>query len=275
VLVASGCALALALALLSYVRVSDGGLVYRNPEIWSNEATLGLSTPSEPEWRSQLPPTAQLQPLTALVDQYAAYATSDAVVRSLQKQGLLPRSGTTAKGTALGAAGIAANAVPSPLNGQPTPLLKISGSGASPAAATRLTIRATDAFIEYARSRQDALKIPKNQRVKLRVIKRASEPTLTAPRSKTNFIIILFAGLSATVAAAFIRDNVRRAGERKRAPEAVSTLDPIVREAEPPLLNGSEPVHGAAEHSSRSGRAKVRDSEVPAMSHTRRSARSG
>ena len=251
--------------------------MYRSPEIWSNEATLALSTPSEPEWRSQLPETAQLQPLTALVDQYAAYATSDAVVRSLQKEGLLPRSGTTT-GTTAGAVGIAANAVPSPLNGQPTPLLKITGMATSPAAATRLTIRATDAFIEYARSRQDAVKIPKNQRVELRVLKRASVPTLTAPRSKTNFIIILFAGLSATVAAAFIRDNVQRAGERKSAPEPVSALDPFVREAEPPLLNGSEPLHGAAEHAARSGRAEVRDSdvpEVPAISHTRRSARSG
>lgn len=246
----TGCALALALALLSYVRVSGDGLTYRSPEIWSNEATLGLSTPSEPEWRSQLPPTAQSQPLATLVDQYAAYATSDPVITSLQKQGLLPRRGEKSEGAA-----IAANAVPSPLNGQPTPLLTITGSGTSPAEATRLTIRATEAFLDYARSRQDAAKIPESQRVELRILKRADVPTLIAPRSKTKLIIILLAGLTATVAAAFLRDNLMRARKRQSQAEPVTVLDPIMREAQPPLLAGTEPVRAAPEHGSSSRRS--------------------
>ena len=84
-----GCVLALALALLSYVRVSADGLAYRKPEIWSNVATLGLTTPKAPEWRWTISPTAQPQPLSGLVDQYAAYATSDHVIRALRKQGFL------------------------------------------------------------------------------------------------------------------------------------------------------------------------------------------
>ena len=71
---------ALALAMLSYVRVSADGLTYRNPEVWSNEATLELSDPSYPELRSTLPPTADPNRFTSLVDQYVALATSDDVV---------------------------------------------------------------------------------------------------------------------------------------------------------------------------------------------------
>ena len=257
--------------MFSYVRVSDGGLAYRKPEVWSNVATIVLTTPDSPEWRSKIPPAAASQPLAGLADQYAAYATSDAVLKALQKRGLLPRPGSTSGGAA-----IAANAVPSALNGQPTPLLTITGAAASPVEATRLTIGATDAFIQYARARQDAAKIPQDQRVELSILKRASVPTLTAPRSKTPLIIVLLAGLTATVAAAFLRDNMQRSKQKKSQPEAVPTLDPFVREAEPPVLNGSEPVRGTTEHASRSGRSEADGgSEVPTITQSRRSASSG
>jgi hypothetical protein len=270
-LVAVGCAVALALALLSYVRVSADGLAYRNPEIWSNVATLGLTTPDSPEWRWTIPPTAQSQPLSGLVDQYAAYATSDPVIRALQKQRLLPMRAAKSAGGA-----ITATAVPSALNGQPTPMLSITGMSTSPVEATRLTIAATDAFINYARARQDAAKIPENQRIELRIIKRVSVPTLTAPRSKTPLIIVLLAGLSATVAAAFVRDNMQRSRRKQRQPEPDSNLDPLVMQVEPTLLNGSESLDGAAEHGSHSGTGEAGGgrAEIPNITHTRRSARS-
>ena len=125
-----------------------------------------------------------------------------------------------------GGGAITANAVPPRSTASPLPLLTITGTATSPAEATRLTIGATDAFINYARSRQIAERIPESQRVKLQIVKRASVPTLTAPRSKTKFIIILLAGLTATVAAAFVRDNMQRARIRESQPEPVSVLDP-------------------------------------------------
>jgi hypothetical protein len=263
-----GCVLALMFALLTYVRVSSTGLAYRNPEIWSNVATLGLTTPGAPEWRS-IPPPGQ-QPLSALVDTYAAYATSDQVIESLQRQGLLPRAGATVPKSA-----ISASAVPSPVNGQPTPLLSITGTATTPAAATTLTIAATQAFIDYARSRQDADKIPESQRVDLRIIRREGEPTLTAPRSKTSFIIVLLAGLTATVAAAFVRDNMHRARRRQDQPEPVSTLDPLLRDAEAPIANGSEPRREGVAHGPQSGGNEAGDgSHISTISQTRRSARS-
>jgi hypothetical protein len=267
-LVAVGCAVALALALLSYVRVSADGLAFRKPEIWSNVATLGLTTPDSPEWRWSIPPTVQSQPLSGLVDQYAAYATSDPVIRALQKQGLLPARPAKSGGQA-----ITATAVPSALNGQPTPMLAITGTATSPAEATKLTIAATDAFINYARARQDAAKIPENQRIELRTIKRVSVPTLTAPRSKTPLIIVLLAGLSATVAAAFVRDNMQRARRKQSQPESDSNL---VTQVEPALPSGSESLNGGAEHGSDTGTREAGGGspEIPSITHTRRSARS-
>jgi capsular polysaccharide biosynthesis protein len=241
-LVACGCALALALALLSYVRVSGDGLSYRNPETWSNEATLLLSDSSQPQWRSKLPPTVDPNRFTSLVDQYAALATSDAVIRSLQRQGLLS---SRAEGGKLAA--VAATAVPSPTNGATTPLLKITGSATSPAEATLLTLRATDTFIAVARARQVNAKIPEDQRVVLRIVNRSGVPKLTAPRSKTTFIIILLAGLTATIAAAFVRDNMQRAQRTEDQPEPVAVLDSPVREVEVPSHFVSENTRAAGQ----------------------------
>jgi hypothetical protein len=265
--VAIGCTLTLALALFAYVRVSASGLTYRSPELWSDVATLSFTTRDAPEWRAD--PVVQAQPLSSLGDQYAAYATSDAVIRSLQNQGLLPKVGERSRGAKIEASGVA-----SPLNGQFAPLLTITGTSTSPADATRLTIRATDAFISYARARQDAARIPEAHRVELTIVKRSSGATLTAPRSKTPFIIVLLAGLTATVAAAFMRDNMRRgSGRQDRQPP--SNVDSLVREAVPPLVTGSEPVHGAAEQMPHSRTSEAHGgSQIPTITVPRRSARS-
>ena len=50
-----GVALTVALAVLSYVRVSPSGISYRSPEIWSNQATLVFTQEGAPELRSVLP----------------------------------------------------------------------------------------------------------------------------------------------------------------------------------------------------------------------------
>ena len=263
---ASGFVIALALALLSYVRVSADGLTYRNPEVWSNEATLQLSDPSHPELRSKLPPLTDPNRFTSLADQYAEFATGDAVIASLKKQRLLGRRGNTS-----GIAAVTASSVASPINGSITPLLKITGVGATPFEATRLTLGATRTFIAVAKARQAAAKIPENQRVELRIVKRSGVPKLVGPRSKTTFIIVLLAGLTLTVAAAFIRENL---GKVKDQPEPALALDRIGREAAPVSLTGPEAGHASAENGTASGLEVEleRDSSSPA--HTRWPARS-
>jgi hypothetical protein len=270
-LVMSGFVVALVLALLSYVRVSADGLSYRNPEVWSTEATLELSDPSHPELRSTLPPTADPGRFTSLVDQYAEFATSDAVINSLQRQGLLGRRGEGPR-----VPDITATAVHSPVNSAPTPLLKISGMATTPTDATRLTIRATDALIAVARARQVQAKIPESQRVELRIVKRSDVPKVIEPRSKTTFIIILLAGLTVTVAAAFVRENLQQQAKRKRESDRASVFDRHVHEAGSPGSTESKPVRAAAKRRSRleASEADESEPEVRSATRTRRRARS-
>jgi hypothetical protein len=266
-LVMSGFVVALAVALLSYVRVSADGLTYRNPEIWSNEATLELSDPSYPELRSTLPPTADPTRFTNLVEQYVALATSDDVMKSLIRQRLI-----SPKADEIGVGAITASSVASPINGAITPLLKITGKSTSPARATRLTIRATDTLIKVATARQVKAKIPESQRVTLRVSTRSSVPKLVGPRSKTTFIIILLAGFTVTLAAAFVRENL----QRKREPEKAPVFDRLVLEAQPRASTDSEPARAAQEHGSRSeiNKAEGGEPEVGSVIRTHRRASS-
>jgi hypothetical protein len=216
-LVLVGLNLSLALALLSYARISSDGLSPRGSEVWQDEATLAFSTSNSPELRSSLGPQAQPERYPGLVDLYAAFATSDDVVAALQKQGLLTR-----KEAESGKPPIAALAVPSAVNGAPTQLLKVSATGPTPARAKRMTLAATQQLLRYVTARQVAAKIPVADRVQLRILKESGEPTLIVPRSKSKTILIFLACLTATVAAAFIRDNIQRS--RSRPTGQVTTL---------------------------------------------------
>jgi capsular polysaccharide biosynthesis protein len=267
----SGFVVTLALALLSYVRVSGDGLTYRNPEIWSTEATLQLSDPSYPELRSKLPPTADPNRFTSLVEQYVALATSDDVMNTLRRQRLISRRTEQS-----GVGAITATSVVSPINSAATPLLKITGQATSPAQATRLTIRATDTLIRVATARQVKAKIPERQRVQLRISTRSSVPKLIEPRSKTTFIILLLAGLTITVAAAFVRENLQQQAEREHESDPASAFDRLVHEAGPAATTGSEHVPPAAGLRSRfeSNDADESENEVRSVTRTRRRARS-
>lgn len=233
-LVVVGACLSVLLAFLSYVKISPSGFSYRTSEKWSNEATLALSQASQPELRSSLDETARPERFATLIDVYAAFATSDAVIAGLRAKGLL-----TEKDIENGKLPILATAVPSSANSGPTPLLKISATGKTPRDATKLTIGATNELMGFVTARQVIAAIPETERVELRLVKSSAEPTLIQPRSKSNLIVILLAGLTATVAAAFIRENARRgrppqpartapavaAGSPRKPPEVVIDLE--------------------------------------------------
>ena len=174
-----------------------------------------------------LPPNTDPNRFATIVDQYAALATSDEVIASLKRQGLLePDAGEISEPP------IAAAAVPSAVTGAVTPLLELTAVGESPAAATRLVVRATDTFINVVKSRQQDAGIPQDQRVRLEIVTRAGVPELIGPRKKTTPIFILLAVLTIVVAAAFIRDNMQRDHDAKRGVppyqlEAAPVLDPL------------------------------------------------
>jgi capsular polysaccharide biosynthesis protein len=240
-LVGVGLAVALALAFLSVVRVSSDGLAYRKSETWSTASVLVLSQASFPEGSSALPPDSDPNRFATIVDQYAALATSDEVIASLKRQGLLkPDAG------AISELPIAATAVPSAVTGAVTPLLELTAVGESPDAATRLVVRTTDTFINVVKSRQQDAGIPQDQRVRLEIVTRAGVPELIGPRKKTTPIFIFLAGLTIVVAAAFIRDNMQRDDDAKRGVppyqlEAAPVLDPVLDPLETPEADATAP----------------------------------
>jgi hypothetical protein len=136
--------------------------------------------------------------------------------------------------------------VPSTVTGTATPLLRLTAEAESPAAATRLVIRATDTFINLVKTRQQRAGIPDNQRVELEILTRAGVPELTGPRKKTTPIFILLAGLTIVVAAAFIRDNMQRDDDAKRGGppyqlEAAPGFDPVLGPLETPEADAHAP----------------------------------
>ena len=213
-----GVVLTVALAVLSYVRVSPSGIFYRSPEIWSNQATLVLTQEGAPELRSVLPARpggfstslADTGRFAGLIDIYATLATSDGVVSELVRRGLL-----TEEDLKDGGLPIVAAAVPSTVNAA-TPMMTITASSITGPKATRLTLGATKAFLAVLDKRQLAAKIPVKDRIQVRVVKSSEAPMLADPRSKALPMLVLLGGLIATVAVAFTRDNLAR---RERATE--------------------------------------------------------
>jgi hypothetical protein len=279
-LVVAGTVITVLLALLAYVRVSPDGIAYRSSQVWSNQATLALSQKGFPEGRSVLPESvpngsfATPDRFSSLVGYYVALATSDEVAALLKRRGLID-----AKSIQDGTLPITA-ATLSPTVSSPAPLLQLTASAESPVAAKTLTLGATRAFLDVLESRQKAAKIPENQRIVVRVVKRFGEPTLIVPRSKTKSIIVLLAGLTATFAAAFIRDNLRRrtafAGPEKLPVTAVPS-----QMAGPEAGAGSDavaPADGPAHELKRRVRptlqAETADSTARALAKSRSSARS-
>jgi hypothetical protein len=207
-----GVALTLALTVLSFVRISPSGIGYRSAEIWSNQATLVLTQEGAPELRSVLPlgpggsttALADTGRFASLIDVYASLATSDAVLGELRRRGLV-------KATDLenGALPIAAGPVQSTVNAS-TPMMTLSAKAASAEKSTKLTLAATQTFLDVVHARQRAAKIPVKDRIQVRVVKSSEAPKLISPRSKALTMIVLLGGLIATAAVAFTRDNLAR-----------------------------------------------------------------
>ncbi len=249
--------LTLALVVLSVVRVSPSGIGFRSPQIWSNQSTIVLTQQGAPELRSVLPSSgpggtsslADTSRFAGLIDVYTTLATSDAVVRMLERRGLIDPAAM-----ANGRSPITAAAVVSTVGGGTTPMMTLTAQAPSAAKATKLTRGATNALVEFVEARQAAAKIPERDRIQLRVVKASDEPTLVKPRSKALPILVLLGGLFATAAFAFTRDNVAR-GERPAVLQSATLNDEqdasaVVKGSQPTSTIGpvrQEPASGAVD----------------------------
>ena len=199
ILVGVGILVGILFAASSYYRIGLDGvkptLSPRKAETWQGSSTIFLSS------TQKVQPYVDPGRYTGLAPLYAQFANSDPV-----KQLTTARCGGSASSfTAIPAADTSYGAI------SPLPMVNIFGVGPTPAVAIRNSECATDAFLAYIQDQQVQSQIPKNQRVKMTVIKSAASnpPQLVVPRKKTLPVVVFMAILFATIGLAFILENAR------------------------------------------------------------------
>jgi hypothetical protein len=213
-IVVIGLVLALSLAILSVVRISSHGFVYRQAELWSSTTRLGVtqngfpwgrlfaqesgangtSTPVEGNKPGDIP-IADPNRFKDLAIFYAEMATSDPVRRLLLRDG--PIRGKIV-------------ATPVVVQDNVTlPLIDLTAIATSKQGARSLAQRGANALDTYLRTQQAANHVPSTDRVILQQLLSPRKVKLFAPRSKTMPIVIFLAVMFATIALAFLLENLR------------------------------------------------------------------
>ena len=226
ILVAAGMLLAIALALLSYVRVDfDGGkpsFTYRQSEKWESlaQVNIGAGGPLlyssiDPETRALLDTArtpeeareilkerdpaayANLSFLLQLTLNYMALATGDDVMNIMQSDGQGPVRG-------------ALQTFPvRPGEVAEVPMITFSAIAASPEEAYTLSRRHVTAFKKYVKQEQVDRGVPRDERVEVTDVKASQPAVLLEPRKKTTPIVVFITGMIAVLGLAFILENLR------------------------------------------------------------------
>jgi capsular polysaccharide biosynthesis protein len=217
VVVTIGLIFAMALAFLSFVKVSFNGgspsFTYRASEEWRSDAKLFVTQPgfpwgqtiteylpSSPDSSAPAVPIADPGRLSTLTALYAELANSDEV-RRLMLRDYRP--------DAVEDDVVKVTAVPAPQYSTILPLLKIEATSDSPSNAVALANRASQAFRTWLERRQNAAQISGDRRVLLDVVNRASEPVRVSGRGRTLPIVVFLTVMTAILGLVFILENLR------------------------------------------------------------------
>ena len=217
-----GLLLALALSLLSTVRVTSDGIKYRDQELWSSTMRLLVTQSGFPEGRlyAQEPPKPGEDPATTppigtqsgipVVDPgrfnnlailYAELATSDPVRLLMRRDG--PVRGQ-----------IVATALRDDRSGTLLPMIDLAAISTSPRGAIALALRSADALNRFIARQQRANNVPAADRVVVQTIEQPKGARLFQPRSKTMPIVVFLVVMFAIVGLAFLLESVKpRSGE--------------------------------------------------------------
>jgi hypothetical protein len=218
-LVGIGAVLAFGLAFLSYYKVSPGGdpmLEPRQSESWESLSTIFVTsrgfpwgstgTPGEPvpadgegaEGATGTRPGPDPVHLTGLASLYIRLATSDPVIKEVEKGGKI-------------VGGLQAFPVSSDDTGRGTqlPMVTLSAQSTSPKAAEDLAARHVKAFVSYIEREQARAGIPPDERVVLQVVRKPQEAELLVGRKKTRPVIVLVAVMIVVLGLAFALENLR------------------------------------------------------------------
>jgi capsular polysaccharide biosynthesis protein len=194
---------------------------------------------------------------------YAQLATSDRVVKSI-----LGPTGTKSNGTLILDGGkikgsYTASGIENPSGDGMLPFLQIVAKSSTPAAATALGRRATDALMEDIRSSQDAADVPVSKRVQLSVVQAPNTADRVKGRGLVAPLVVFVLCLFAAVALAFFLENLKSEADV----ETREAATPPNGKGSPPTL-GKEDAQGVAE--ARFGRKKRRVEPEPMTAAERR-----
>ncbi len=211
-----GLIFAMALAVLSLVRISADGITYRQSELWSSKTRLGVTqngfpwgrlfaqeasptgaaTPTPIEQASKLGiPIADPNRFKDLAILYAELATSDPVRRLMRREGPI-RGEITAIPVV-----VQSNVV--------LPIIDLTAVSTSPRAAIQLAQRGAKALDTYIRNQQKTNDVPTTDRVVLQQLLKPKKAVIFQGRSKTMAIVIFLATMFATIGLALLLENLR------------------------------------------------------------------
>lgn len=228
-IVAVGLALAFLLSFFTLVRIGSAGISYRKAERWVSYETLFVTqrgfpwgrsvVPTAPSGTQEKPSQAYADPtrLSSLAILYSQLAVGDAVRQLMLKDGPIHGS--------IEAAPVLAS---QSSNGDALPLVSIAAFDSSPGAAITLATRAGDALRRYIVTQQETNDIAPADRVLLTVVKEPTTAKLFQGRSKTLPIVVFVAMLAATLALAFVLENLRPRA-RTAAAETQLAAEELVR----------------------------------------------
>jgi hypothetical protein len=223
-LVGIGVVLAFALAFLSYYKVSPGGdpmLAPRQSESWESLSTIFVTSRGFP-WGS----TGEVLPadgegttgdgngdqattptrtgpdpvhLTGLASLYIRLATSDPVIKEVEKGGKIEEGGLQAFPVSSDDTG----------RGTQLPMVTLSAQSTSPQKAEDLAARHLKAFVGYIERQQVKAGIPPEERVVLETVRKPGKAELLVARKKTRPVIVLVAVMLVVLGLAFALENLR------------------------------------------------------------------
>lgn len=232
-----GLLLALALALLSTVRITSDGIKYRDQELWSSSMRLLVTQSGFPEGRlyAQEPPLSGQDPATTppaasrlgipVVDPgrfnnlailYAELATSDPVRVLMRRDG--PVRGQ-----------IIATALRDDRSGTLLPLIDLAAISTSPQGAMTLALRGADALNTFLARQQRANNVPAADRVVVHTIVQPKGAKLFQPRSKTMPIVVFLVVMFAIVGLAFLLESIKPREQEIGAPREPDLADTAER----------------------------------------------
>ena len=209
-IVVLGLVLAVTVAFASMAKVgSDGSISYRQQPTWQGTTRLFVTQQGFPWGRTILPGDPTSVPTTAtssgiqfadptrlagLSVYYAELINGDLIQRQIRKS--VP-SGSV----------LSATAVTDPTTNIPLALVDVTSVAHTAAQAARVSRAGATLFQSYIAHQQTSARIPPKQRVLLQVV--STKATVIAGRKKTLAILGFLAVLIATIALAFVLENLR------------------------------------------------------------------